>query len=137
MNVYKVLATFAFAFALSVGVAHAADAATPSKTMQHTWAFKGVVTEVNMDRIEMMGTDSHGVEAWPKFRITHNTWIKNGVLLFDVSQEMRYEARNEIQRGSVVTVWYTPGLEAIVIQNMSPWGLGEAYGPGECSHCGN
>ncbi|OGY32336.1 MAG: hypothetical protein A3C02_04315 [Candidatus Andersenbacteria bacterium RIFCSPHIGHO2_02_FULL_45_11] len=128
MKAYNILSVFALALALSLGLTQSADAAT--------WAFKGVVTEVNQDRIEMMGTDSRGVATWHKFRITHNTWLKNGVLLFDVSEEMRHEARNEIQRGSVVTVWYTAGHEAMVIQNMSPWGLGEAYGPGECSHCG-
>lgn len=136
MKAYNILSVFALALALSLGLTQSADAATPSKTMHPTWAFKGVVTEINMDRIEMEGTDSRGIMQWHKFRITHNTRVKNGVLLFDVSEKMRHEARNEIQRGSVVTVWYTPGHEAIVIQNMSPWGLGEAYGPGECSHCG-
>lgn len=136
MKTIHIFATFAFALALSLVGVHAADAATPSKTMQHTWAFKGIVTEVNQDRIEMMGTDSRGIMVWHKFRITDNTWVKNGVLLFDVSEEMRHEARNEIQRGSVVTVWYTAGHEAMVIQNMAPKNLGEAYGPGECSHCG-
>lgn len=102
----------------------------------HAALFKGVVTEVNPDRIEMMGTDMRGMSVWHKFRITHNTWVKNGVLLFDVSRQVRQEVRNEIQRGSVVTVWYTPGHEALIIQNMAPKNLGEAYGPGDCSHCG-
>lgn len=136
MKTSYILSACAFAFALSFGTVHTADAATSSTMMHRTWAFKGVVTEVNMDRIELMGVDGRGVTAWHKFRITHNTWVKNGVLLFDVNQQMRHEARNEIQRGTVVTVWYTAGGEALVIQNMSPWGLGEAYGAGECSHCG-
>lgn len=128
MKPYKTIAAFALALALSLGVVHSADAST--------WAFKGVVTEVNQDRIELMGTTTHGVAMWPKFRITHNTWVKNGVLLTGASEQVRQDARNEIRRGSVVTIWYTPGLEAMVIQNMAPQGLGEAYGPGDCSHCG-
>lgn len=132
MKKYNILASFAFAFTLSFAVVHSADASM----MQPTWAFKGVVTEVNQDRIEMMGTNDHGVLLWPKFRITHNTWVKNGVLLFGASEQLRQEARNDIQRGTVVTVWYTAGGEALVIQNMAPWGLGEAYGPGDCASCG-
>lgn len=132
MKIDQLFAALVFASALSLIAVFAAEAAT----MPKTWAFRGVVTEVNMDRIELTGTDSRGVAAWHKFRITHNTRIKNGVLLFDVSERIRHEVRNEIQRGSVVTVWYTAGHEAMVIQNMAPKTLGEAYGSGECSHCG-
>lgn len=135
MKAYQVFTAFAFALALSCVTVHSANAAMPSNMMHRTWAFKGVVTEVNMDRIEMMGVDGRGVTAWHKFRITHNTWVKNGVLLFDANEQMRREARNDIQRGTVVTVWYTAGGEALVIQNMAPWGLGEAYGPGDCASC--
>ena len=103
---------------------------------QKTWAFKGTVTEVNSDRLEMFGINSSGVEAWPKFIITKWTQIKNGVLLLDASNDVRTAVTNEIRRGSVVTVWATLSDKALVIKNMAPWGQGDFYGPVDCPSCG-
>jgi hypothetical protein len=135
MKRYMLVASLALVGSFLVG--GAAEAATPSKTMQHTWAFRGTVTEVNRDRIEMMGTDTHGILIWPKFQITENTMLENAVLLFDASESLRLAIKNDLERGSVVTVWYTAGHEALVIKNMAPKSINEAYGPGECPHCGH
>ncbi len=105
------------------------------KTMKNTWAFKGTVTEVNNDRLEVWGINTKGVEISSKFRITNNTHVKNGVLLVNAPNDVRYEVKDEIRRGSVVTVRATWSGEALVIQNMAPWGQGDFYGPVDCSSC--
>lgn len=109
---------------------------TAFKSWPKTWAFKGTVTEVNEGRIELMGVDANGVEAWPKFRITKNTKVVNGVLLFNAPNDVRREVTDEIRRGSVVTVWTTSSWEALVIKNMTPWGQGDFFGPVDCPSCG-
>lgn len=103
--------------------------------MTNTWAFKGTVTEVNSDRLEMWGINTNGVEVSPKFRITENTQVRNGVLLTNAPNDVRYEVKDEIRRGSVVTVWATTAGEALVIKNMAPWGQGDFYGPVDCPSC--
>lgn len=103
--------------------------------MQKTWAFTGTVTEINNARIELFGMNSNGVEVWPKFKITKWTKFKNGVLLLNASDEVRMEVKNEIRRGSVVTVWVTSSGEALVIQNNAPWGQADFYGPVDCPTC--
>ncbi len=105
------------------------------KPMQKVWAFTGTVTEINNARIELFGTNKDGVEVWPKFKITKWTKIKNGVLLLNASDEIRMEVKDEIRRGSVVTVWATSSGEALVIKNNAPWGQGDFYGPVDCPSC--
>lgn len=100
-----------------------------------TWTFTGTVTEVNWNRLEVWGVNAHGVETLHKFRITDRTQFKNGVLLTNASNDMRYEVKDEIRRGSTVTVWATPSEEALVVQNLAPWGQGDFYGPVDCPSC--
>lgn len=103
--------------------------------MQKTWTFTGTVTEINKDTIELFGTNKNGVEVWPKFKITKWTKMKNGVLLLNASDDVRMDVKDEIRRGSVVTVWATAAGHALVIQNLAPWGQGDFYGPVDCPSC--
>ncbi len=102
-----------------------------------TWVFTGMVTEVNQNKIELFGMNANGVEAWPKFSITPDTQVKNGVLLFNASNDVRWNVPNEIQRGSSVTVWATTSGKAMVIKNNAPAGQADYYGQVDCSHCGS
>jgi hypothetical protein len=103
---------------------------------QQTWTFTGTITEINLSRIELTGMNANGIEVWPKFRITNRTQIKNGVLLTNASEEVRREVKNELRRGSVVTVWTTSSGEALAIQNRAPQGQWDFYGPVDCTTCG-
>lgn len=121
---------FSFAFSQPT---HAAD----NTFMPGTWMFSGVVTEVNPNKIELFGMNANGMEVWPKFSITSDTQVKNGVLLFNASNDVRWNVTNEIQRGSSVTIWATTSGKAMVIKNNAPWGQADYYGQVDCSHCGN
>ncbi len=136
MHTRTILSAFVFALALSVVVPGTTLAASSMST-QKTWAFTGTVTEINSGHIEMVGMNSNGVEVWPKFKINQWTQIKNGVLLWNASDEMRMEVKNEIRRGSQVTVWATSSGYALVIKNNAPWGQGDFYGPVDCPSCGH
>jgi hypothetical protein len=99
------------------------------------WKFKGEVTEVNPLKLEMQGTNAKGVFVHPKFDITKHTIIKNGVLLFDADYRMAYEVKDEIRRGSSVTVWATHSNQALIITNHTPHSWGDYYGNVDCPSC--
>lgn len=100
-----------------------------------TWVFQGTVTEVNRSRLEVNGLDRKGMEVQKKFKLTANTKVKNGILLFDASEQTKKEVSNEIRRGSVVKVWYTSSREALVIRNLAPIDGGDWFGPVDCTWC--
>lgn len=99
------------------------------------WKFTGEVTEVNKWKLETVGVTKSGLETRPKFDITNHTIVKYGVLLFDVSYQMNYDVKDEIRRGSAVTVWATHNNEALIIQNNAPHGQGDYYGHVDCPSC--
>ena len=99
------------------------------------WKFNGTVTEVNTLKLETVGINKNGVEIRPKFNITSHTIVKHGELLFDVSNEMLNNVKDEIRRGSVVSVWATHSNEALIIENRAPAGEGDYYGPVDCPSC--
>lgn len=125
------ISTLALMVAVVFAFSGSAFAATPQ-----TWAFKGTITDITPQRIELTGMNSNGMQVWPKFHITYNTVIKNGVLLVNADDQTRMQVTNDLHRGSVVTVWYSANHEAWVIQNMAPQGQGDTYGPGDCETCG-
>lgn len=99
------------------------------------WKFTGTVTEVNKWKLETTGTNKNGIETMPKFDITKDTIVKNGELLFDATPEMQYNVKDEIRRGSVVSVWATHSNKALIITNLAPAGQGDYYGPVDCPSC--
>lgn len=138
MHTRTILSAFIFALALTAAIPGTTLAASSwSMPMHKTWAFTGTVTEINPGRIEMFGMNSNGVEVWPKFKINQWTQIKNGVLLLNASNDIRMEVKDEIRRGSQVTVWATSSGYALVIKNNAPWGQGDFYGPVDCPSCGH
>ena len=130
IRIAGVMAALVFSFAL-LQPSYANSAGTVG-----TWAFSGMVTEVNQNTIEMFGTNANGVEQRPKFDITSWTKVKGGVLLLNASDDVGWNVKNERRRGSAVAVWATTSGKALVIQNNAPLGQGDYYGQVDCSHCG-
>ncbi len=102
---------------------------------KNVWKFTGEVTEVNKWKLETVGVTKNGLETRPKFDITNHTVVKHGVLLFDANYQMHYNVKDEIRRGSAVTVWATHNNEALIIQNNAPHGQGDYYGHVDCPSC--
>lgn len=104
--------------------------------MPQVWKFVGSITEINSKKIEVTGTNANGVEVMPKFNITKDTKIKHGTLLLTASEKTRTAVLDDLRRGSVVTIWYTSSHNALVIENMAPPGMGDYFGPVDCTRCG-
>ena len=136
LQLFTICATFLFLAAAILAPVHVSFAAS-NLPVQESRMFTGTVTDVSENRIEMFGMNRRGQEQRPKFAITENTIIENGVLLFTASEELRHAVKDEIRRGSVVTIWYSSGGHALVIKNMAPKGQGDFYGPVDCPSCGN
>ena len=135
-HVFTACATFAFMAGGILAPIRVSFAAS-NIPLQPDSMFTGTVTAVHEHAIELVGINWRGVEQRPKFALTDNTMIENGVLLFTASDQVRYEVKNEIRRGSTVTIRYSSGGHALVIKNMAPVGQGDFYGPVDCPSCGN
>ncbi|HSX25242.1 MAG TPA: hypothetical protein VLG69_04720 [Candidatus Andersenbacteria bacterium] len=137
MNIFNNMRIGGIALAMVCAFAFSAPIYAAPMPMPAVWSFTGTVTEVNQNKIELFGINKNGLEQWPKFSITPDTQVKGGVLLFNASDEVRWNATNEIRKGSPVTVWATSSGKALVIQSLAPEGQGDYFGQVDCKHCGS